>query len=108
VNELGLPVIYYILVSALLFVVGVYALATRKSLIKQVIGLEVMVNAAHLSFVALATKQAPGLSDPYAQAFILVSLGVGAAVVALALLLSVQVYRTYRTTDVTKLKRLRR
>jgi len=56
---LGLPVIYYILVSALLFVVGVYALATRKSLIKQVIGLEVMVNAAHLSFVALATKQAP-------------------------------------------------
>ncbi|MEM2237244.1 MAG: NADH-quinone oxidoreductase subunit NuoK [Candidatus Caldarchaeum sp.] len=105
---MGLPVIYYVLVASLIFIIGVFCLATRKSLIKQIIGLEIMVNAAHLSFVAISTKQGPGLVDPYAQSFILISLGVGAAVVALALLLSVQVYRTYRTTDITKLRRLRR
>lgn len=87
---------------------GAFCLATRKSLIKQIIGLEIMVNSAHLNFVAMSAKQTPGLSDPYSQAFILLSLGVGAAVVALALLLAVQVYRTYRTTDITKLRKLRR
>lgn len=103
-----LPVIYHVLAASFLFIVGTYCLATRKSLIKQVIGLEIMVNAAHLSFVSLSVKAGNGVVDPYAQSFILVSLGVGAAVVALALLLAVQVYRTYRTMDITQLKKLRR
>ncbi|MEM0441268.1 MAG: NADH-quinone oxidoreductase subunit NuoK [Candidatus Caldarchaeum sp.] len=103
-----LPVIYNVLIAAFLFIVGVYGLATRKSLIKQIIGLEIMINAAHLSFVSLAVKIGGGLVDPYALSFIIVSLGVGAAVVALALLLTVQVYRTYRTTDITKLSKLKR
>ncbi|MEM1937074.1 MAG: NADH-quinone oxidoreductase subunit NuoK [Candidatus Caldarchaeum sp.] len=105
---MGLPVLYYVLIASLLFIVGAYCLATRKSLIKQIIGLEIMVNSAHLNFVAISAKHGGGLVDPYAQSFILLSLGVGAAVVALALLLAVQVYRTYRTTDITKLKKLRR
>jgi len=104
---MALSIIYYVLFSALLFVLGVYCLATRRSLIKQIIGLEILINAAHLNFVALSAR-APGGIDPYAQSFIIVSLGVGAAVVALALLLTVQVYRVYRTTDIAKLKRLRR
>ena len=102
-----LAVIYYVFFSVLLFILGVYCLATRKSLIKQIIGLEIMVNAAHLNFVAIASRSPWGI-DPYVNAFIILSLGVGASVVALALLLSVQVYRTYRTMDITKLKRLRR
>ncbi|MDJ0270794.1 MAG: NADH-quinone oxidoreductase subunit NuoK [Aigarchaeota archaeon] len=104
---MALAVIYYNLFSALLFIIGVYCLATRRSLVKQIIGLEIMVNAAHLNFVALASR-APGGIDPYAQSFIILSLGVGAAVIALALLLSVQVYRIYRTMDLAKLRRLRR
>ena len=104
---MALPIIFYVLFSALLFILGAFCLATRRSLIKQIIGLEILVNAAHLNFVALATGSGGGV-DPYAQAFIVLSLGLGAAVVALALLLSVQVYRTYRTLDVAKLKRLRR
>ncbi len=104
---MALAVIYYNLFSALLFIIGVYCLATRRSLVKQIIGIEIMVNAAHLNFVALASR-APGGIDPYAQSFIILSLGVGAAVIALALLLSVQVYRTYRTMDLAKLRRLRR
>ncbi len=104
---MALSIIYYVLFSALLFVLGVFCLATRRSLIKQVIGLEILINAAHLNFVALATSSGRGV-DPYAQTFIIISIAVGAAVVALALLLSVQVYKTYRTTDITKLKRLRR
>ena len=104
---MGLAVVYYVFFRALLFILGAYCLATKKSLIKQIIGLEIMVNAAHLNFVAIATKSPWGV-DTYVQTFILLSLGVGAAVVALALLLSVQVYRVYRTTDITKLRRLRR
>ncbi|MDJ0273098.1 MAG: NADH-quinone oxidoreductase subunit NuoK [Aigarchaeota archaeon] len=105
---MSLNVIYYVLAASFLFIIGAYCLATRKSIIKQVIGLEIMVNAAHLSFVALSSKAGNGVIDPYAMSFIIISLGVGATVVALALLLTVQVYRVYRTTDVTELKRLRR
>ena len=103
-----LATIYYVAFAVLLFVVGVYCLATKRSIIKMIIGIEIMINAAHLNFVAFSANAAEGMVDPFAQSFVLLSMGVGAAVIALAMLLAVHVYRLYGTLDVTKLRRLRR
>lgn len=101
-------VLYYVLAAVLLLIIGVYALATKRSIIKMIIGIEIMINAAHLNFIALSANFPGGTIDPFAQSVVLISMAVGAAVIALALLLSVHVYRTYKTLDVTLLRKLRR
>ena len=103
---MALPVYYYPLVSALIFTIGVYCLATKRSVIKMIIAIELMVNAANLNFVAFTLT--PAGVDPLGQSFVLLSLGVGGAITAVALLLAIQIYRTYGVLDVEKLRRLRR
>ena len=104
---MALSPLIYALFSALIFAIGVYTLATKRNIIKQLIGIELLVNAAHLNFVSFAASNPKGI-DPYALSFVLLSLGVGAAVIAVAVLLIVQVYRVYGTMDLEKLRRLRR
>ncbi len=103
---MALPTFYYPLVAALIFTIGVYCLATKRNVIKQVIAIELMVNAANLNFVAFAYTTA-GV-DPLGLRFVLLSLTVGAAITAVALILAVQIYRTYGRLDVELLRRLRR
>ncbi|MCS7125290.1 MAG: NADH-quinone oxidoreductase subunit NuoK [Aigarchaeota archaeon] len=101
-----LSLYYYPIFAGLIFTIGIYCLATKKSIIKQIIAIELMVNAAHLNFIAFAVT--PSGIDPYAHSFVILSLGVGAAIIAVAILLAVQIYRTYGSLDVTILRRLKR
>jgi NADH:ubiquinone oxidoreductase subunit K len=103
---MALPIYYYPITAGLVFTIGVYCLATKKSVIKQIIAIELMVNAAHLNFIAFAIT--PTGIDPYSHSLVILSLGVGAAIISIAILLAVQIYRTYGALDVTILRRLRR
>jgi len=96
---------WYLAASAILYSIGLYCLATKRNLIKMIIGVEILLNAAHLNFIALSTTTA-GL-DPLARTYVIVSIGVGAGVIALALSLTLLVYRHYRTLDVRKIRRLK-
>jgi NADH:ubiquinone oxidoreductase subunit K len=102
---MALPIYYYPIIAGLVFTIGIYCLATKKSIIKQIIAIELMVNAAHLNFIAFAIT--PTGIDPYSHSFVILSLGVGAAIISIAILLAVQIYRTYGALDATILRRLR-
>lgn len=101
-----LPLYYYPIVAGLIFTIGIYCLATKKSIVKQIIAIELMVNAAHLNFIAFALT--PEGIDPYSHSFVILSLAVGAAIISVAILLAVQIYKTYGALDVTLLRRLRK
>lgn len=103
-----LYVLWYIIFVFLLFIIGVYGLATKRNIIKMVISIEIMINAGHLSFVTFSTNASIGFIDPFAQGFVLLSMAIGAVVISLALLLSIHVYRNYNTLDILALRRLRR
>lgn len=105
---MALPIMFYVASAVLVFVIGVYCLSTKRNFIKMVIGVELLINAAHLNLVVFSMNFAEGMVDPYGQTIVVVSLGIGAAVIAIALLLGVQVYRMYGTLDIQQLKRLRR
>lgn len=103
-----LYILWYVLFAFLLFIIGIYGLTTKRNIIKMVIAIEMMINAAHLNFVAFSTNVNTGFIDPFAQGFVLLSMSIGAAVIALALLLSIHVYRNYKTLDILALRRLKR
>jgi multicomponent Na+:H+ antiporter subunit C len=102
-----IPLAYYLTTSFVLFVVGMYCLAVKRNMIKLIIGIEILTSAANLNFIALSAYGKPGQVDPLGHTFVIMSIVIGACVVAVALTIAVNAYRHYKTLDVRELKRLR-
>jgi NADH-quinone oxidoreductase subunit K len=100
------PLAGYLILSALLFSVGLAGALTRRNAILVLIGIELMLNAANLNFIAFWRFGA----HPEALTgilFVLFSIGVAAAEAAVGLALVIAIYRHYRTANVDEVNRLK-
>ncbi len=95
--------------SLLLIVVGVYALASKRNLVRMVIGLELITLGVNLTIATMGIRMVDGAVsiDALAQSMVAISIAIAAAIAALALSLAINIYRHYGTFDVRKLRRLR-
>jgi len=89
----------------LLVAIGLYCIIAKRELLKIVIGMEILTSAINLSFLVMGLGRS-GV-DALAQSMAVISMAIGACVAAVALVLVVNVFRHYGTTDVRKLRRLR-
>ncbi len=88
-----------LLLSSLLFSVGMAGALTRRNSILVLIGIELMLNAANLNFIAFWRYG----QNPEALTgilFVIFSIGVAAAEAAVGLALIISIYRHYKTTNV--------
>jgi NADH-quinone oxidoreductase subunit K len=92
------PLAGCLLVSSLLFAVGLAGALTRKSSILVLVGIELMLNAANLNFVAF-WRYGPHPEAMTGIVFVLFSIGIAAAEAAVGLALILAVYRHTHTTD---------
>ena len=92
----------YLIVSAVLFTIGLAGVILRRNLIVILMSLELMLNAANLSLVAFSRFRVgtTGLPDYNAEVFVFFVITVAAAEVAVGLALLVALYRARQTTDV--------
>jgi NADH-quinone oxidoreductase subunit K len=99
----------YLVVSAILFTIGLAGVMLRRNLIVILMSLELMLNAANLSLVAFSRFRVGtnGLPDYNAQVFVFFVITVAAAEVAFGLALIVALYRARRTTDVDDITSLK-
>ncbi len=95
----------YIIGAAALAVVGAYCVASRRNMIRSVIGIEIITAAVNLNFIAFGSKA--GNVDPLAQSIVFTLIVIGASIAAVALSIVINAYRHYRTLDLRKLSRLR-
>lgn len=98
-----IPVSYYIILSAILFTLGAICVLIRRNAIVIFMGIELMLNAANLAFVAFA-NQYQVLSG---QIFVFFVIAVAAAEVAVGLALIVTIFRTKKSIDVDQLTSLK-
>ena len=94
-----IPIAHFMLISAGLFCIGLYAVLTRRNAIQVLIGIEFMINAAVLNFVAF------GKYDKIVgggQMFALFAIVLAAAGVAVALAIILNVYKYFKSIDQTK------
>jgi NADH-quinone oxidoreductase subunit K len=99
----------YLLVSGLLFAIGLAGVLVRRNIIIVFMCLELMLSAANLSLVAFSRfNPAPtGLPDYHGQMLVFFVITVAAAEVAVGLAIIVALYRsrqTIRTDELTSLK----
>jgi len=91
-----------LLVSSMLFAVGLAGALTRRNTILVLVGIELMLNAGNLNFVAF-WRFGPHAGAPAGMMFVLFSIGVAAAEAAVGLALILAVYRHAKTTDLSQL-----
>ena len=91
-----------LVVSAILFVIGVVGVLTRRNAIIVFMCVELMLNAVNLSFVALAKMH--GVAG---QVFVIMVMTIAAAEAAVGLAIVISVFRHFETTALSALRTLR-
>jgi NADH-quinone oxidoreductase subunit K len=100
------PLTSYLLVSALLFSIGLAGALTRRNAILVLVGIELMLNAANLNFIAF-WRYGPHPEALTGIMFAIFSIGVAAAEAAVGLALIISIYRHYKTTNVDQIDLMR-
>ena len=90
---------HYLVLSAILFSVGLAGVLRRKNLLMLFFATEIMLNAANVAFAAISVH----LGDLTGQMFALFIIAVAASEVAVGLGLLILVYKKYGTLDLDKL-----
>lgn len=84
-----ISLVHYLLVGAVLFVVGLLVVTTRRNAIGVLIGIELMLNSAGLNFVAFNKYSAPGRLDGQIFTIFIIILAAAEAAAALAIVLNI-------------------
>jgi len=100
------PLASYLLVSALLFSIGLAGALTRRNAILVLVGIELMLNAANLNFIAF-WRYGPNTEALNGIMFAIFAIGVAAAEAAVGLALIISIYRHYKTTNLDQIDSMR-
>jgi NADH-quinone oxidoreductase subunit K len=95
-----------LIISSALFSIGLLAALSRRHAIFMLIGIELMLAAANLNFIAFWRFGLPS-PNPHGVMIAIFSIAIAAAEAAVGLALVIAVYRHYRSTDVNRLTQLK-
>ena len=99
------PLAECLLVSGLLFSVGLAGALTRRSAILVLAGIELMLNAANLNFIGF-WRFGPHPELLTGVIFVIFSIAVAAAEAAIGLALILAIYRHAQTSDVSEIREM--
>ncbi len=99
------PIECYLLLSALLFFIGVFGFVTRRNLIAMLISVELVLNAVDLNFAAVNRMLFPEQMEGFF--FTLFSIGVSAAESAVAIAIIINVYRHFHSDQVNSIENMK-
>jgi NADH-quinone oxidoreductase subunit K len=99
---------HYLLVSGLLFTIGLTGVIVRRNIITIYMCLEMMLSAANLTLVAFSRfRLVDGLPDYNAQALVFFTITVAAAEVAVGLAIIVALFRAKQSVDVSTVEKMK-
>jgi NADH-quinone oxidoreductase subunit K len=97
------PIDYYILLSAVLFTIGVLGVLIRRNALIIFMSVELMLNSANLAMVAFSSV----IQSFSGQIFVFFVIAVAAAEVAVGLALIVEIFKSKRSIDVDQMNTLK-
>lgn len=97
----GIPVSWYLAVSAVLFCIGLFGMMTRRSAIGMLLSIELMLNAANINLVAFGSYLRA--STIAGQVFAIFVITLAAAEAAIGLAIVINIYRLEQHIDADKI-----
>jgi NADH-quinone oxidoreductase subunit K len=94
----------YLIVGAILFALGLFTVISRRNAIAVLMGVELILNAANINFIAFAKFSSPNL-DGHIFAIFVIIMAAAEAAVALAIVLNI--YNNLKTVNVDDASSLR-
>lgn len=97
------PLQHYLAVAAVLFCAGLYTVMTRRNAVSVLMGVELVLNAANLNFVAFSRYThtgGPGDAGMDGNLFVVFTIVLAAAEAAVALAIILGIYQNFGSTDV--------
>lgn len=95
---------HFLIVSAILFSLGIYGIVTRKNAVMVLMGIELVLNSANINFVAFAKFGNYGLSGQIIALFVII---LAAAEAAIALAIVLNIYKTFTNVNVDEIDKLK-
>jgi len=100
-----IPLNYMILLSTLVFFIGLFGVVIRRNLITMLMGIELMLNAVNINFVAFNHYLFPSRLEGHFFALIVMAIAAAEAAVAIALIINI--YRRFGTVSVDDVNELK-
>ena len=95
---------HFLVVSTLLFSMCIFAIVTRKNAILVLMGIELMLNAANINFVAFSKFGNFGLGGQVTALFVII---LAAAEAAIALAIVLNIYKTFSNVNIDEIDNLK-
>jgi len=96
----GIPLYYFLIVSTLMFFIGIYGFLTRKNLITILMSVELILNSVNINFVAFNRFLYPDQLQGHFFSLFIIAVAAAEAAVAIAIIISV--YRRFTNIDVER------
>ena len=104
ISILPVGLTHFLILSAILFVLGIFVMLTRKNAIAVLMGIELILNAANINFVAFTRYGAVNLGGQMTAIFVIV---IAASEAAVALAIVLNVYKRFQSVNVAEVHALR-
>ena len=98
-----IPVTWYLILGAVLFLIGVFGFFVKRNIIALLLSVEIMLNAVNLTFVAFSSES----GQISGQIFVFFVLVVAAAEAAVGLAIIILIHRNRGTLNVEKVDTLK-
>jgi NADH-quinone oxidoreductase subunit K len=95
---------HFLIISAILFSLGIFGIATRKNAILVLMSLELILNSANINFVAFSRFGGVNLEGQIAALFVII---LAAAEVAIALAIVLNIYQNYHHVNIDEINQMK-
>lgn len=100
---MSVPMEYYLILSAFMFIVGVAGVLTRRNAIVVFMSVELMLNSANLSLITFSSF----MGNPVGQLFVFFVMTVAAAEAAVGLAIIIALFRNKLTVNIDEINILK-
>jgi NADH-quinone oxidoreductase subunit K len=95
---------HFLFISAVLFSLGVYCMLARRNVVAVLMGVELILNAANINFIAFTRFGGISLAGQMSAIFVIV---IAAAEAAVALAIVLNIYKNFKSVDPAHVDSLR-
>lgn len=101
----GIPITHFLIVSTVMFFIGIYGFLTRRNLITMLMSVELILNSVNINFVVFNKYLYPDQLQGHFFALFIIAIAAAEASVAIALIINI--YRRFTSIEVEDVDELK-